>query len=118
MGGLAEATQISVVLIDSRGNRSPSATADFSGGDPGAAKVIEASYDGSRLLIRGKRLTGDAQVEINGVIVAPPESVSVAPTGKKLTITAPLASLNLRSGSNRIRVISGGLRSGLLVATL
>ena len=118
MGGLAAATQISVVLIDSHGNRSPSVTADFSGGDPGAAKVIEASYDGSRLLIRGKRLTGDAQVEINGVIVAPPESVTVAPTGKKLTITAPLASLNLYSGSNRIRVISGGLRSGLLVTTL
>jgi hypothetical protein len=118
MGGLAAATQISVVLIDSRGNRSPSVTSDFSGGDLGAAKVIEASYDGSRLLIRGKRLTGDAQVEINGVIVAPPESVSVAPTGKKLTITAPLASLNLQSGLNRIRVISGGLRSSLLVATL
>jgi hypothetical protein len=118
MGGLAEATQISVVLIDSRGNRSPSATADFSGGDPGAVRVIEASYDGSRLLIRGKRLTSDAQVEINGVIVAPPESISVAPTGKKLTITAPLASLNLHSGFNRIRVISGGLRSSLLVTTL
>ena len=32
MGGTAAATQISVVLIDSRANRSPSVTADFSGG--------------------------------------------------------------------------------------
>lgn len=118
LGGLAEATQVSVVLIDSRGNRSPAASADFSGGDPGAVKLIEASYDGGRLLIRGKRLTGDAQVEVNGVIVTPPASANVTPNGKKLTIVAPSAALNLRTGSNRIRVISGGLRSSLLVASL
>jgi len=118
MSGLAEATQVSVVLIDSRGNRSPAVSADFSGGDPGAVKLVEASYDGTRLLIRGKRLTGDAQVEVNGVIVAPPASANVTPNGKKLTIVAPSAALNLRIGSNRIRVISGGLRSSLLVATM
>ena len=117
MGGVAAATQISLVLIDSRGNRSPAVSADFSGGDPGAVKVSSASYDKNRLLIKGKRLTSDAQVEINGVIVAPPESVSVSSNGKKLTIAAPSANLNLRAGSNRIRVISGGLRSSLLVAT-
>lgn len=119
LSGLAAATQISVVLIDSKANRSPAVTADFSGGDPGAAKVIEASYDGTRLLIRGKRLTSDVQVEINGVIIAsPPESVSVTPNGKKLTITAPLTALNLHNGPNRVRLINGGLRSSLLVATL
>jgi hypothetical protein len=118
LGGLAEATRISAVLIDSRGNRSAPATADFSGGDPGAAKVKSASYDGSRLLIRGKRLTSDAQVEINGVLVSPPETVSVVETGKRLTITAPATSLNLHAGPNRIRIITGGLRSSLLVATL
>jgi hypothetical protein len=118
MSGLAEATQISVVLIDSHGNRSGAVSADFSGGDPGAVKLVEASYDGTRLLIRGKRLTADAQVEINGVIVAPPASISVSANGKKLTIAAPSAALNLHSGSNRIRVISGGLRSSLLVASL
>jgi hypothetical protein len=118
MGGIAAATQISLVLIDSRGNRSVPVIADFSGGDPGAAKVTGASYDGTTLLIRGKRITSDAQVEINGVIVAPPAGTSVASTGKKLTIVAPLAALNLRTGPNRIRLISGGLRSSLLVATL
>jgi hypothetical protein len=118
MSGLAEATQISVVLIDSHGNRSGAVSADFSGGDPGAVKLADASYDGTRLLIKGKRLTGDAQIEINGVIVAPPASVSVSANGKKLTITAPSAALNLRAGSNRIRVISGGLRSSLLVAAM
>ncbi len=118
MGGLAGATQISLVLIDSRGNRSAALTADFSGGDPGAPKVTGASYDGTTLLIRGKRIVSDAQVEVNGVIVAPPASTSVAATGKKLTIAAPIGALNLRTGPNRIRVISAGLRSSLLVATL
>ncbi|HKA18848.1 MAG TPA: NF038122 family metalloprotease [Blastocatellia bacterium] len=118
LNGLAAATQVSAILIDSHGNRSGPVTADFSGGDPGAVKLNEASYDNGRLLIRGKRLTTDALVEINGVIVAPPEIVSVTPNGKKLTITAPSAALNLHEGPNRIRVIAGGLRSSLLVASL
>ena len=118
LNGLAAATQVSAVLIDSHGNRSGPMTADFSGGDPGAVKLNEASYENGRLLIRGKRLTENAQVEINGVTVAPPEAVSVTPNGKKLTITAPSANLNLHQGPNRIRVITGGLRSSLLVTSL
>jgi hypothetical protein len=116
MSGLADATQISLVLIDSKGNRSPAVAADFSGGDPGAVKVNSASYGSGRLLIKGKRLSSDAQVEINGVIIAPPASVSVTTNGKKLTIVAPSAALNLRAGSNRIRLIKDGLRSNLLIA--
>ena len=117
MGGVPEATQVSLVLIDSRGNRSPAVSADFSGGDPGAVKLKLATYDGTMLLIKGKRLTADTQVEINGVIVAPPASYNVTTNGKKLTIVAPSAALNIRPGANRIRLISGGLRSSLLVAT-
>jgi hypothetical protein len=118
MGGQPEATQMSFVLIDSRGNKSVPAIVDFSGGDPGAPKVTSASYDGSTLVVKGKRMTSDSQVEVNGVIVAPPAGVTVPASGKKLTITATRASLNLRAGPNRVRVISGGLRSSLLIATL
>lgn len=118
MGGQPEATQISYVLIDSRGNRSVAVVADFSGGDPGAPKVTAASYDKGTLVVRGKRLTSDSQVEINGVVVAPPAGIFVPASGKKLTITAPSASLNLHAGPNRVRVISGGLRSSLLIASL
>jgi hypothetical protein len=118
MGGFPDATQVSTVLIDSRGNRSIAVAADFSGGDPGSVKLGDASYDGKRLLIRGKRLTMDAQVEINGVIVAPPESVNVTTNGKKLTVFATSTALNVRPGSNRVRVITGGLRSSLLVAAM
>ena len=116
MGGLAEATQVSLVLIDSRGNRSPAVSADFSGGDAGAVKVSEAFYEKNRLLIKGKRLTSDVQVEINGVIVAPPEVVSVSANAKKVLIFASRETLGLRAGANRIRLIAGGLRSNLLVA--
>jgi hypothetical protein len=118
MGGQPEATQMSFVLIDSRGNKSVPAIVDFSGGDPGAPKVTSAVYDGSTLVVKGKRMTSDSQVEVNGVIVAPPAGVTVPASGKRLTITAPSASLNLRTGANRVRVISGGLRSSLLIANL
>ena len=117
LGGQPEATQISLVLIDSRGNRSVAAVADFSLGDPGAPKLTSATYDGNNLVIKGKRFTADMQVEINGMIVATYASASSA-TAKKLTIRATTAALNIRAGSNRVRVISGGLRSSLLVATL
>lgn len=118
MGGPVEATQISLVLIDSRGNRSPAFTADFSAGDPGSPKLTSAFYDGVSLIVKGKRMAGNIQVEVNGVIVSPPATAGLAASGKKLTITAPSAELNLRTGPNRIRLISGGLRSSLLVATL
>jgi hypothetical protein len=117
MGGIPAATQIRLVLIDSRGNRSTAVTTDFSSGDDGAVKVSSAFYEGDSLVIRGKRFTDGLQVEINGVMVAPPAGVRVA-SAKKLIVTAPSASLNLRSGANRIRLISGGLRSNLLVASL
>jgi len=119
LGGLPEATQVAAVLIDSRGNRSTAVSADFSGGDPGAVKLLDGAYEKNALRIKGKRITPDVQVEINGVVISPsPESVSVTPNGKKLVITAPSESLNLRSGANRIRLISGGLRSSLLVVSL
>jgi hypothetical protein len=118
LNSVPAAMQVGLVLIDSRGNRSPSVTADFSAGDPGACKVNDASYSAGRFLLKGKRLPSDAQVEINGVMVAPPESVNVTTNGKKLTIFATSAALNIRSGANRIRIISGGLRSNLLVANM
>lgn len=118
MGGQPEATQMSFVLIDSRGNKSTAVIADFSGGDPGAPKVTAATYDGTTLVVKGKRITSDSHLEINGVVVSPPAAANVPASGKKLTITAPFAALNLHAGPNRVRIISGGLRSSLLIATL
>lgn len=118
MGGFPDATQVSLVLIDTRGNRSAAVAADFSAGDPGAPRVVSASYNGSFLVIRGKKMTGQLQVEINGVVVSPPAVIDPGSSPKKLFVVAPSAALNIRPGSNRIRVIGDGLRSGLLVAGL
>jgi hypothetical protein len=117
MGGQPEATQMSLVFIDSRGNKSVPAVVDFSGGDPGSPKLSTATYDGRNLVLKGKKFTADMQVEVNGMIVAPPANANLL-SAKKLSVTATRAALNLRDGSNRVRVISGGLRSSLLVANL
>lgn len=119
LSGFPAATQVAAVLIDSHGNRSTSLSADFSSGDPGALKLVDAAYEKNALRIKGKRITADVQLEINGVVVSPPDgSVTVTPNGKKLVITAPSDALNLKNGANRIRLISGGLRSSLLVMSL
>ena len=116
LGGQPEATQISLVFIDSRGNKSVPAVVDFSGGDPGSAKLTSATYDGKNLVLKGKKFTADMQIEVNGMIVAPPAAASLISV-KKVSVTATRAALNLFAGPNRFRVISGGLRSSLLVAT-
>ena len=117
MNGLVEATGLSLVLIDSRGNRSAPVTASFGAADPGGAKLSSASYANGALKLKGKRLSSDMQVEVNGVLVVPP---ALAGTGspKRLTILGSATELNIRAGSNRIRVISGGQRSNILVASL
>lgn len=117
VGGQPEATQISLVFIDSRANKSTPAVVDFSGGDPGAAKLTSATYDGKNLVLKGKKFTADIQIEVNGMVVAPPANANLL-SAKKVSVTATRAALNLRDGPNRVRVISGGLRSSLLVATL
>jgi len=55
-------------------------------------------------------------VEINGAIIA--ANVN-SPSQKKLNVAGSAADLRIRSGANRIRVISaGGQRSNILVAGL
>ena len=117
MNGLVEATGVSLVLIDSRGNRSAPVTVDFGAADAGGAKLTSASYSNGALKLKGKRLSNDMQVEINGVVVVPP-ALAGASSPKKFTILGTAAELNIRAGSNRIRVITGGQRSNILVATL
>lgn len=117
MNGLPEATAVSLVLIDSRGNRSAPVTVDFGAADAGGAKLSSASYANGALKLKGKRLSSDMQVEINGVVVAPP-ALAGAGTPKKLSVLGTEAELNIRSGANRIRVSSAGKRSNILVAEL
>ena len=106
---------VRLVVADTRGNLSAPAFADVSEGDSGGARLSTASYSKGRLNIKGKKFGGQPQIEINGRIVAPASGVDIGGSNKKLIVEAEGALLNLRAGLNRVRVISAGLRSNILV---
>jgi hypothetical protein len=110
------ALRAALVFIDTRGNRSPSVDADFSGGDEGGPKLKSATFNDGLLKAKGKKMNAQLQVEINGQVLPP--AIEIGGSAKKLTIRGESAALNLRPGANRLRVISNGLRSNLLVMTL
>ncbi|HET9530925.1 MAG TPA: NF038122 family metalloprotease [Blastocatellia bacterium] len=116
MGRFPSVVKVGLTLIDSLGNRSETEVADFTGGDAAGPKISKATLKGEKLTLKGKRMGGNLQVEINGIVVAPP--AAIAANGKKLTVKGQAFELNLQSGANRVRVISNGLRSNLLVITL
>jgi hypothetical protein len=49
----------------------------------------------------------DLTVEINGMVVAPPRSIKIKKSGRKLIVKGNTSQLNLRSGINRLRVRNG-----------
>jgi hypothetical protein len=108
-------TKVGLVVTDSQGNASNMAVADFSRGDSGGPKLKSAKYNKGRLQIKGKKFGTVHQVEVNGLIVAPSGSVVVGGSSKKLVVEADSFLLNLLDGPNRVRVISDGKRSNLLV---
>lgn len=105
--------QVSLTIIDSKANQSKEATADFTGGDAGGPSVSSAAYKSGKLIVRGKRFVEPLQIEINGVVVVPP--LAAVGSKKKLEVVGSAAGLNLQTGSNRVRVMSNGLRSNILV---
>lgn len=107
------ATRVRLVLIDRLGNRSPGFSADFSAGDPGGPNISLAFY-GPRLVVRGSGLTGTIQVEVNGLMVGTKQNES----NKKLKLGGSVQDFNIRTGTNRVRVINGNLRSNLFVGAL
>jgi hypothetical protein len=109
-----QAVMASLVLIDSQGISSTAVTADFSHGDPGAAVLTSASYDGSVLLVKGSGFTAPVQAEVNGTVVAPPLKAKVK-GDTKIKISGSASDLNLKSGFNRVRVVENSARSNLVV---
>jgi hypothetical protein len=103
--------RVGFVVIDSRGNRSPEVIVDFSKADPGGPTLKTVSYMGGQLKIKGKRLSGQLSLEVNGEVVATFANQSA----KKLRVTDSPAALELVPGSNRIRVLNGALRSNLFI---
>ena len=107
--------RVSLVVGDSRGNLSAAVFADVAEGDAGGPRLSTASYNKGRLNIKGKKFGTQPQIEINGQIVAPTGGIDIGGSAKKLIVEADGPLLNLRNGLNRVRVISGGLRSNILV---
>jgi hypothetical protein len=118
MSSVPAVTQVGLIVSDTRGNFSTTAIVDFSKADPGGPKLSDGNYKGGRLSLKGKKFGNQPQIEINGQIVAPVETIEIAGSKKKLVIEADSSLLNLRPGANRVRIISGGLRSNLLVMDL
>jgi hypothetical protein len=109
------ALQAGLVVIDTRGNKSAMRIADFSAGDSGGPKLKSAVYRNGTLTIKGKKMTDQLGVEINGVVITPASGFDSSSAGKRVSVEAPSTSLNLQAGPNRIRVVSNGLRSNLIV---
>lgn len=101
-------------LTDRQGQTSQPAVADFSQADPGGPTLQAVTFGGTKLKIKGRGLSGDLQIEINGVIVATGTNTFI----KKVIVKGNSASLNLRNGFNRIRVRNGTLWSNIWIAGL
>jgi hypothetical protein len=114
MGSSPAVTQVRMTLIDTNGNKSRAMVTDFSGGDTGGPRLSAASYKHELLSLKGKKFGDQPQVEVNGTVLTPPLGFS-SQSSKKVSIGGQAAELHLQSGPNRIRVISNGLRSNLLV---
>lgn len=115
MRNFPEVVQVGLTLLDSKGNQSGLAVADFTKGDKGGPVVKKASYKKGVLTISGKKIKGNVQVEINSTILNPPSGLKVR-GGKEIVIEGLREDLNLRDGANRVRVIANGLRSNVMVA--
>jgi len=109
-----DAMHVGLTLIDTHGNKSSMAIADFSQGDKGGPTISAAAYKKGVLVIKGKRLQGAPTVEINGQPIVSGGTFAVEGSKKKVTVEAPAGDLNIRTGSNRVRIINNGLRSNLI----
>ena len=100
------ATQARLTVMDVTGNQSQTLRTDILKGEPGAPTLLNVSFEGSVLRLKGKRLTGQLSLEVNGELVSLP---NVRVTGKKAVIDATVAELRLSQGPNRVRVVSDTL---------
>jgi hypothetical protein len=113
MGASPAAVRAGLTLVDTKGNESATVFADFTQGDKGGPKVSSAVYKRGKLVIKGKRLGPQPEVEVNGELILSPFGTSFST--KKVEVEGTTTELNIRTGDNRVRVISGGLRSNIVV---
>lgn len=83
-----------------------------------APTIKNASFNGRKLKLKGKKFTGTLQVEINGLVLDSSIELDANSSGKKLEIKASQSALNLLSGTNQVRVIGNGVASNTFAFTL
>src|SRR5262249_22438884 len=120
MQSYPQAVSVTLTVIDSAANVSAPLTASFGNADPGGPTVNSVTFDGRNnvMIIKGDGFTGNLQLEINGMIVAPPPKIKLKGRGTKLKIAGSGSDLNLKNGPNRLRMLNDGLHSNILVLTL
>jgi subtilase family serine protease len=120
MGSFPTAVTAGLVLIDSDGNASAPAVADFGQADPGGPSIKNVTLKSAAgpLTIKGSGFSTPIQLEVNGVIAGAAVPIEINGAGTKLKIAASVSSLDLNSGPDRIRILVNGLRSNIFVLTL
>lgn len=84
-------------------------------GDQGGPDLKSAAYNGTAMIVKATNISGQLQLVVNDVVVAPPKKIKVKGGGAKLKIPGTPAELNLRNGPNLVRLIRDGLRSNVFV---
>jgi hypothetical protein len=110
------ALRASVTFSDDAGNRGAARVIGFGGAESGAPNITTAKVKGTKLKVSGSLFNINMQLEVNGTLLPLPNGSKVNATGTKATIQT--ASLTLRTGANRLRLVSAdGRHSNILILT-
>lgn len=119
IAGLASqpaALRAAVTFSDDAGNRSAARVIGFGGAESGAPNITAAKVKGTKLKLSGSLFNINMQLEVNGTLGPLPNGSKINATGTKATIQ--LASVTLRTGANRLRLVSAdGRQSNILILT-
>lgn len=114
LDGFLAATSAEVTLFDDKSNASIPLRVDFGSADSGGPTITTLSYNGKKMKVVGTGLSSSVQLEVNGVVTT---ATIKAKGSTKLNVKGTTAALGLRSGANRVRILSGSLRSNIFVLT-
>jgi hypothetical protein len=76
-----------------------------------APTITNVAFNGKKLKLKGLGFSGEVEIEINNLVVASTQELTISSSGKKLQIKSSQSALNIQSGSNQVQVISNGVRS-------
>jgi hypothetical protein len=115
--GMPTAVTAGLALIDAKGRRTATKTADFGQGDPNGPQITSGSFDGGNnlLSVKGSGFDQPIQLESNGAIVS--VRIKIKGGGVKLKIPGAATDLGFQTGPNRIRIFVNSLRSNIFIVT-